>query len=119
MNPFNLKGHLPMKKMIVLGAMALLSCAPKTQTFATGGSRADATVGVQHGPAEQPPAASVVSGMQSIAEQKCGVWGYESAEPFGGFKRNCVAPSDYGCFLWDFTFEFQCTGAPSQQAPKV
>lgn len=54
---------------------------------------------------------------QSIAKSKCSVWGYGSAEPFGGKVTTCHQRNGFGdCLAGQVVVKYQCLGnidAPS------
>jgi hypothetical protein len=98
---------------LLLSAMVLLAgCATKRDFYAMSGSRADGTVDMAYdisGPFDQP----VVNMNQaaSIAAQKCAVWGYRSAEPFGGQSERCNQRNGFGkCISGQMVIQFQCLG---------
>lgn len=97
-------------KMLALAALVSLSaCATVKNWQATGGSRADGTVKLsyEYGMFESP---SLTTDGIAIAIERCRVWGYSGAEPFGGQTQVCNQFSSSGCMSWLVTKEFQCTG---------
>lgn len=100
-----------MKKSLIIGACLFLAACAATPIVMqpTGGSRADGTVEMSYtyGMFEQP-AVSIEQGRQSAA-QRCAVWGYSGAEPFGGQKQICQQMTQYGCAQTLVTVEYQCT----------
>ena len=106
-----------MKKsaICILGVLILSGCAVQKQMMAMGGSKADGTIkmGYSYGMFEVPKVD--MNHAETLAAQKCKVWGYENAEPFGGQVSQCVQPSSSGCAQTDVYIEYQCTGGKSSQ----
>jgi YecR-like lipoprotein len=100
-----------MKKILFLTcASVLASCTVQRDAIPIGGSRADGTVELAY---EFPDMANPQvdwNKAQLQAEQRCQAWGYTAAERFGGERRQCNAPSGYGCMNWQVTVPYQCTG---------
>lgn len=101
-----------MKKIILLASIGffLAGCAavPK-EMIPVGGSKADGTVrmGYAYGAFEKP----IVDLEQAkiLAGQKCKIWGYDGAEPFGGQQSSCGQTDGFGnCNLTNVTVEYQC-----------
>ena len=97
-----------------IAAVLLAGCAagPPPKPVAIGGSKSDATVEMaasynphQHDNADWSTA-------DAEASQRCQVWGYERAEPFGSeFKRCTYRDSIYGiCAEITATRAYQCIG---------
>jgi hypothetical protein len=108
------------KHMRLFSAALLLACAGCAVVkvpVPTGGSRADGTVQMafEYGGFEKPQIDTVAA--QSAAAQRCAAWGYQGAEPFGGFVSQCQAANAYGCLRYLVTLNYQCTGSQSAQAP--
>lgn len=105
-----------MKKIaLILSIMLLSGCAVPKQMTAMGGSKADGTIkmGYSYGMFEVPEVDE--NHAAYLASQKCQVWGYESAEPFGGQVSQCVKPSSSGCVETAVYVEFQCIGGKASQ----
>ncbi|WP_421487140.1 YecR family lipoprotein [Pseudocitrobacter faecalis] len=120
MEPSFLRGFI-MKRMsfCLLCVFILSGCTVHKQLIPMGGSKADGTirmgyhVGDTYGMFEK---ASVdMMQAQSLAIQKCKVWGYEGAEAFGGQSSQCTDPSPAGCRQADIYVEYQCTGGKASQ----
>jgi hypothetical protein len=97
-------------KALAVGAMICLAgCATVKTWQATGGSRSDGTVRLsyEYGMFESP---TLTDNGVRIATDRCKVWGYSGAEPFGGQTQVCNQFSSSGCMTWLVTKEFQCTG---------
>lgn len=97
-----------------LGIIALTGCATAVAPETTGGSRADGTVKLsyEYGLFQKP----VVDWNQAqvSAAQSCKVWGYTSAQKFGGGEQHCEQADMYGnCIRMMVTVSYQCTGHPS------
>ena len=110
-----MKGFL----LIAVAVVALSGCATTKNWSATGGSRADATVRLSYtyGPFEQPHASEQEA--LSLAASRCGAWGYEGAEAFGGAEQRCTAPGGMGgCNQFEVTKEYQCTGTGNPRAQR-
>ena len=110
-----------MKKIMLcfVGILTLTGCTVQKQMTPVGGSKADATirmgyhVGDRYGAFEK---ANVdMKQGQSLAEQKCRVWGYNGAEIFGGQTTQCTDPSPMGCRQADVYIEYQCTGGKASE----
>lgn len=91
---------------------ALAGCSTPKDFYATGGSRADGVVDVAYdfGRMETP----VVDKRQAytIAKNKCSLWGYSDAEPFGGQVQTCEARSGFGeCSSFKVSIKYQCLGS--------
>ncbi len=97
---------------LVLLVAAATGCASKRDFYAMSGSRADGTVDMAYdirGPFDQP----VVDMNQAstIANQKCKVWGYGEAEPFGGRSERCNQRNGFGdCINGQVVIQYQCIG---------
>lgn len=105
-----------MKKIIMLAVvLALSGCAVQKQMIAMGGSKADGTIkmGYSYGMFEVPKVDMTQAA--ALAAQKCKIWGYESAEPFGGQISNCSRPTSSGCAQTDVYIEYQCIGSKTAQ----
>lgn len=104
-------------RLFAMGAaMVLAACSTNKILTPTGGSRSDGTVEMsyQYGAFERP--VIDFNSARVAAEQKCRAWGYSSAEPFGGERRQCQAPDpNIGCAAWFVSMTYQCTGAASPQ----
>jgi len=89
--------------------LVIAGCSTPVTMVATGGSRADGTVTLsyEHDSLERP----VVDMQQAAitAAEKCKVWGYTDAEPFGGAISHCA--DSHGCDWRIVTATYQCTGA--------
>lgn len=97
--------------LIVFGISAFVGACATTPTLqAFGGSRADGVVrlGFTYGAFENPRPDMVAA--QETARQRCAVWGYQNAEPFGGATQQCLQTNQYGCVQTQVTVEYQCTG---------
>jgi YecR-like lipoprotein len=98
-------------KRLLLGivlCLTLSNCAAPKVLQATGGSRADGTVELsyEYGGFERPEPNWGLA--QQTATDRCKVWGYKSAEKFGGEKTICQSPSQYGCMRGLITVQYQC-----------
>ncbi|HHT2661497.1 TPA: YecR family lipoprotein [Citrobacter freundii] len=110
-----------MKKITLccLCVLALSGCTVQKQMTPVGGSKADGTirmgyhVGDSYGAFEKANV-DLMQG-QSLAAQKCRVWGYDGAEAFGGQTSQCTDPSPMGCRQADVYIEYQCTGGKASQ----
>lgn len=89
----------------------LLSACQATKTYnAVGGSRADGTVRLAYEVNMfETPVVDEAQGLL-LARQRCAVWGYTGAEPFGGTTRQCIASGAGGCNVSLVVKEYQCTG---------
>lgn len=97
------------KLALVVTVIVLAGCATVTQMEATGGSRSDGIVKLsfEYGAFDRVEL-DQVSALQT-ARQRCAVWGYTDADPFGGVTRECQAHSWGSCTHWFVTREYQCT----------
>ncbi len=98
----------------IIGAVGIVATlgsttVPKEWT-ATGGSRADGTVKLSYEIGGLETAQLDDGQALKIASERCKVWGYTGAQPFGGVIRQCNAASGYGCYQWIVSKEFQCVG---------
>jgi hypothetical protein len=104
-------------KAALFGSLALLAgCATVSQMQATGGSRSDGIVKLsfEYGMFDKihiDEAAAL-----QTARQRCGVWGYTDADPFGGVVRQCQHYSSLGCTHYFVTKEYQCTSGGAAPA---
>lgn len=118
-----------MKKQnfIIIGALFLLSaCGSKTYTMewnAANGSRADGTVRLVAETHTNRRYAPATAQADALATKRCQVWGYNSAEAFGGSTRVCISSNAKQCLIWENTRVYQCTGtgtglnSPAAQTP--
>lgn len=108
------------KLALVCTGIVLASCATVSHMEATGGSRSDGIVKLsfEYGMFDSVQI-DEVSALQT-ARQRCAVWGYTDADPFGGTERQCQQYGGFGsCSHWFVTKEYQCTmggQAPLAQA---
>jgi hypothetical protein len=101
-----------MKKFVIAAAIVALGACATTKTLVpVGGSRSDGTVKLAYefGMFEKPKV-DAAAALQS-ATARCQAWGYQSAEPFGGYQTQCNAYNGYGCARTLVTVEYQCNGA--------
>lgn len=99
-----------MKRLLLLSLVVVLGgCATQKEWIPTGGSRADGVVRLsfEYG-AFEAPQTDDQQGLDQ-AKRRCGVWGYQGAEAFGGFNRQCIYFTSSGCSRWVVTREYQCT----------
>jgi hypothetical protein len=99
--------------LCALGALFFASCTVDKQLSATGGSRSDGIVELSYEIGDMQSARIDWNRAQQDATARCAAWGYQNAEKFGGEKRQCQAPSQYGCLQWFVTVNYQCTNAVS------
>lgn len=99
-----------MKKAALLLSVivAVAGCATVSQMAATGGSRADGIVKLSFEAGMFDRVQIDEASALDTARRRCGVWGYNDAEPFGGVTRQCQQSSGYGCMRWFVTREYQC-----------
>lgn len=104
-------------KLALVSAVAVLAgCATVSQMQATGGSRSDGIVKLsfEYGMFDKVQLDEATA--LQTARQRCAVWGYTDADPFGGITRQCQQSGSMGCLHWFVTKEYQCTmggaGAP-------
>ncbi|EKX9690830.1 hypothetical protein I9Y19_005284 [Citrobacter freundii] len=107
-----------MKKTIAvtLIAFALSGCAVQKEMVPVGGSKADGTVrmGYTHGAFEVPKVNMLKA--QDLAAKRCQIWGYTSAEPFGGQTTTCSQTDGFGgCNITNVFVDYQCTGGKASQ----
>jgi hypothetical protein len=101
-----------MKQVLAVFVLAVLvGCATTKTLQATGGSRSDGVVRLsfEYGAFENPKVDEAQA--HEVARERCKVWGYSDADPFGGVTRICNQTGMYGCTAWLVTKEYQCTGA--------
>lgn len=104
-------------KIALLGSLAVLAgCATVSQMQATGGSRSDGIVKLsfEYGMFDKIQIDEAAA--LQIARQRCGVWGYTDADPFGGVVRQCQHYSSLGCTHYFVTKEYQCTSGGAAPA---
>jgi hypothetical protein len=104
-------------KLALVSAVAVLAgCATVSQMQATGGSRSDGIVKLSFEYGMFDKLQLDQGAALQTARQRCAVWGYTDADPFGGVTRQCQGYSSLGCTHWFATKEYQCTmgggGAP-------
>lgn len=102
----------------VLVIFLLAGCSSRQNYYATGGSRADGTVDMAYD--TELMVTPIVNNQQAqdIATQKCKVWGYQDAEPFGGLTENCYARNGYGnCLRGQMIVKYQCLGDGLTERP--
>jgi hypothetical protein len=95
-----------------IGACAPIeSITPKTLQ-ATGGSRADGVVELSYEYDRTEQHHVDWDQAATTARQRCQVWGYAEAVPFGGTKSQCLSQDGDGvCWRFSITVPYQCTGA--------
>ena len=110
---------LPLAAIAVIMTLST-GCAVKKDFYATGGSRADGTVDMAYDFAQFEQPVVNPSQAQSIAQQKCTVWGYREAEAFGGKTTNCNQRDGWGnCVAGQVVIKYQCIGDLSAPSPVV
>lgn len=109
---------LPLAAIVVIISLTT-GCAVKKDFYATGGSRADGTVDMAYDFAQFEQPVVNPSQAQSIAQQKCTVWGYREAEAFGGKTTNCNQRDGWGnCVAGQVVIKYQCIGDLSAPSPE-
>lgn len=109
---------LPLAAIAVIMTLST-GCAVKKDFYATGGSRADGTVDMAYDFAQFEQPVVNPSQAQSIAQQKCTVWGYREAEAFGGKTTNCNQRDGWGnCVAGQVVIKYQCIGDLSAPSPE-
>ena len=94
---------------------SLAGCATHKDFYATGGSRADGVVDVAYDFSRMETPQVDKRQAYSIARNKCSLWGYGDAEPFGGQSQICQARSGFGeCSAWQVSIKYQCLGSLDQ-----
>lgn len=101
---------------IVTGFGVLLvasGCTVQERLTPTSGDRAGGTVTLSYdyGGFERPVVNQ--SYADALAQQRCAVWGYKGAEPFGGGTSTCEVANGFGCERTRVDITYQCTGNPS------
>lgn len=95
----------------ICAAAVLTGCATPKDFYAVGGSRADGTVDMAYDFAQFEKPVVNKSQADRLANQKCSVWGYSSAEPFGGQTTNCQIRDGWGnCTAGQVIVKYQCLG---------
>lgn len=94
---------------IVTIGLVCAGCTVDKNLSATGGSKSDGIVELSYELGAYEQARIDWSRAQADAVQRCQAWGYQKAEKFGGEKRQCNFPSQYGCNQWFVTINYQCT----------
>lgn len=104
-----------MNKLFLLTIIAALvaGCgATRKEFYAAGGSRADGTIDMAYDFIKKDK--KIVADprqAESIASNKCMVWGYQRAEAFGGKGENCHARAKSGqCIAGQVIVKYQCIG---------
>jgi hypothetical protein len=109
---------LPLAAIAVIMSLST-GCAVKKDFYATGGSRADGTVDMAYDFAQFEQPVVNPSQAQSIAQQKCSVWGYREAEAFGGKTTNCNQRDGWGnCVAGQVVIKYQCIGDLGALSPE-
>lgn len=92
--------------IVLAGCVSAYNVAPT----ATGGSKADGTVEMSFEHTENEKPVLDWNNSTALAVQRCEVWGYTGATPFGGERRSCQQTGGWsGCALWLVTLTYQCT----------
>ncbi|MAB97220.1 MAG: hypothetical protein CMK71_04005, partial [Pseudomonadaceae bacterium] len=99
-------------------------CAVKKDFYAIGGSRSDGTVDLAYDFKQFEQPVLNIQQAQALANSKCGVWGYNNAEAFGGKTVSCGQRSGFGdCIAGQVIVKYQCLGnlnaASSSNAQKT
>jgi hypothetical protein len=104
-----------MKRTLLLAAtvIAVAGCATVSQMTATGGSRADGIVRLSYEVGMFDKVQIDEMSSLNTARRRCGTWGYNDAEAFGGVTRQCQSYGSMGCMRWFVTKEYQCTSNAS------
>ena len=110
-----------------IALITISGCSSKMPFYATGGSRGDGTVDMAYDTELFVDEIVNFNEAQKLAEDKCKVWGYQSAEIFGGQTENCYQRNGYGdCLKGQMIVKYQCIGdlgvgaqTPSQSSAPV
>ena len=84
------------------------------------GSRSDGTVTLAYEQSYRSRLLPRAGQDNEVAKTRCHVWGYTSAEAFGGSTRSCVAThpranAKVTCLIWRFEKRYQCTNHNSDK----
>lgn len=93
----------------IILAASIAACAPvkiKTGIYALDGSRSGGTLDVAYEPGTDGVTATDWQQGLSLAAQKCGAWGYQAADPFGGRIT----------LLSKTIVKYQCLGSPDNKS---
>lgn len=104
--------------LAVLCSLVLSGCATvKKDMIPLGGSKADGSVRMGYTVGEFENATVDVQQAKTLAGQKCSVWGYSGAEPFGGQTSKCIQGGGMlsGCAVKEISVEFQCIGGKASE----
>lgn len=101
----------PLAVVALAAALAITGCSTPKDFYATGGSRADGTVDMAYDIRQFEDPVVNMNQAQTIARNKCRVWGYQDAEPFGGKQQTCHQFNGYGtCIAGQVIIKYQCLG---------
>lgn len=95
-----------MKKLCLIPAPTLVSCAMAVVPEPTGGSRADGMVEFSYTYNMLVRPEIDWNAVGEVATSRCKAWGYFGAEPFSGQQRVC---SDDLCSNYIIKRSYQCT----------
>lgn len=99
-----------MRVTILACALVFGGCTINVTPVATGGSKADGTVVMSYEVGDMQTAKVDWTSAAQSAAQRCGAWGYSSAEAFGGETRTCQISGGFGgCSRWIVSMSYQCT----------
>ena len=131
---FTLLKGIKLKPYLLIAVCFLAGCGAHSVRLpewqAIDGSRADGTVTLSYEQNFRSRLTPRTGQDNEVAKTRCRVWGYTSAEPFGGSTRSCVATpvranAKVSCLIWRYEKRYQCTNhasdkiqhAPMQQQP--
>ncbi|OHT26137.1 hypothetical protein A3Q29_00245 [Providencia stuartii] len=96
--------------------LSLSGCTVKKEMFPVGGSKADGTVTMAYSFGEFEKPIVDAQKAKEVAAQKCKVWGYADADPFGGQTTNCTQRGGFGsCSQTEVRVQYQCIGGKASE----
>lgn len=95
--------------MVMISAFLISGCAVKKDMIPVGGSKSDGTIkmGYTYNFMESP--ILDMNQAQTAATERCKMWDYEKAVPFGGETTQCVYAGG-SCEVKTAFIDFQCVG---------
>ncbi len=113
-----------MKPYLLIVVCFLTGCGVRSVRMpewqAIDGSHADGTVTLAYEQNFRSRLIPRIGQDNEVAKTRCRVWGYNSAEAFGGSTRSCVATparanAKVPCLIWRFEKRYQCTNHVSDK----
>lgn len=93
---------------LIIGVTALTGCATSKQWEATGGAKSDGVVQVSYEQGQFEIGQGSDAQGQTVAAERCKLWGYKSAQKSGSEKSICKTMGKFQCLQTTVTQDYIC-----------